>query len=295
MNTIKKISRVYTPQGQPGFLGQGHTARPVIQTDFSNSDPFILLMDDILDKKDDTPAGGPHPHAGFETVTLVVEGQFGEGSHKLKGGDFEMMTAGSGIVHTETIADPTKLRILQLWLNLPKKDRWTQPRIQTMRAEHVPTALIPGGRVSVYSGTLAGVTSPIQNYTPFILSQMELDAGAMLRETIPGDYTTFIYVLKGRVSVGGENVVVSRDQVGWFERSDNLKEDLQLDILENGTQLVLYAAQPQKHEIVSHGPFIADSMDEIKNLYAAYRRGTIQHVKELSEHQKIIYENVIVN
>ena len=178
----KKNLWVYTPQGQPGFLGQGHTARPVIQTDFSNSDPFILLMDDILDKKDDTPAGGPHPHAGFETVTLVVEGQFGEGSHKLKGGDYEMMTAGSGIVHTETIAEPTKLRILQLWLNLPKKDRWTQPRIQTMRAEHVPTALIPGGRVSVYSGTLAGVTSPIQNYTPFILSQMELDAGAMLRE-----------------------------------------------------------------------------------------------------------------
>jgi redox-sensitive bicupin YhaK (pirin superfamily) len=164
-----------------------------------------------------------------------------------------------------------------------------------MRAEHVPTALIPGGRVSVYSGTLAGVTSPIQNYTPFIFSQMELDAGATLRETIPGDYTTFIYVLKGRVSVGEENVVVSGDQVGWFERSDNLKEDLQLDTLENGTQLVLYAAQPQKHEIVSHGPFIADSMDEIKNLYAAYRRGTIQHVKELSEHQKIIYENVVVN
>jgi quercetin 2,3-dioxygenase len=288
-NTTKKISRVYTPQGEPGFLGQGHIARRVIQTDFSNSDPFIILMDDILDKKDDTPVGGPHPHAGFETVTLVLEGQFGEGPHKMKAGDFEMMTAGSGIVHTETIADPTKLRLLQLWLNLPQKDRWTEPRVQGMRAAHVPAAVIPGGRVNVYSGTFAGVTSPVRNHTPFILSLIEVDAGTSLRESIPGNYTTFIYVLKGSVSVGGETVV-NRDQVGWFERSDKLAEDLQLEALERGTQLVLYAAEPQNHPIVSHGPFIADSMDEIKDLYADYRRGRIRHIKDVSDDQKFIYE-----
>ena len=84
MNTIKKLHRVYSPPAHPGFLGQGHVARPVIQLDFSESDPFIMLMDDMLDKKDDTPAGGPHPHAGFETVTLVIEGEFGEGWHKMK-------------------------------------------------------------------------------------------------------------------------------------------------------------------------------------------------------------------
>jgi len=295
MNTSKRISRVYTPQGGPGFLGQGHIARPIIQTAFSDSDPFIFLMDDILDKKDYTPAGGPHPHAGFETVTLVMEGQFGEGSHKMNAGDFEMMTAGSGIVHTETIAAPTKLRILQLWLNLPKKDRWTQPRIQKMREMHVPTAAIPGGNVRVYSGTFARVTSPVQNHTPFILSQMELDAGTSMRESIPGNYSTFIYVLKGSVRVGEEKVIVNRDQVGWFERSGNLTEDLQLDVLERGTQLVLYAGEPQKHQIVSHGPFIADSMDEIKDLYADYRRGNIQHINDVSEDQKFIYDKVVQN
>jgi len=294
MNTIKKISRVYTPQGQPGFLGRGHIARPVIQTDFSDSDPFIFLMDDILDKKDDTPAGGPHPHAGFETVTLVLEGEFGEGSNKMKAGDFEMMTAGSGIVHTETITDPTKLRLLQLWLNLPKKNRWTQPRVQKMSAEHVPAAVIPNGKASVYSGTFAGVTSPVLNHTPIILSHIELDAGASLKEIIPGNYTTFIYVLKGSVRVGVENVVVNRDQVAWFERSTALTEDLQLEGQEPGTQLVLYAAEPQNHPIVSHGPFIADSMDEIKDLYAAYRRGTIQHIKDVGEDHKHVYDKVFV-
>jgi redox-sensitive bicupin YhaK (pirin superfamily) len=289
MNTIKKVSRVYTPQGQAGFLGQGHIARPVIQTDFSNSDPFIFLMDDILDKKDNTPSGGPHPHAGFETVTLVLEGEFGEGSHQMKAGDFEMMTAGSGVVHTETIAEPTKLRILQLWLNLPKKDRWTKPRVQRMKAEHVPTATIQGGSVRVYSGSFAGKTSPVQNHTPFILSRIELDAGASLRETIPGNYTSFIYVLKGSVKVGEENIVVNHDQVGWFECSGNSTEELQLDALENGTGLVLYAAEPQIHPIVSHGPFIADSMDEIQDLYTLYRRGKIQHINDVSEDQKFKY------
>ena len=294
MTSIRKIARVYTPQGEPGFLGQGHIARRVIQTDFLNSDPFIILMDDILDKKDDTPAGGPHPHAGFETVTLVIEGEFGQGSHKMKAGDFEMMTAGSGIVHTETIADPTKLRILQLWLNLPKEDRWTQPGVQKMRAEHVPEAAISSGRARVYSGTFAGVTSPVRNHTPFILSHIELDAGSSLRERIPGNYTTFIYVLKGSVSVGGESVV-NRDQVGWFERSGNLAEDLQLEALERGTQLVLYAAEPQNHPIVSHGPFIADSMDEIKDLYADYRRGKIQHINDVSDDQKFIYDKGVAH
>ncbi len=292
MNAVKKLSRIYTPQGQPGFLGPGHIARPLIETDFSNSDPFIFLMDDILDKKDNAPSGGPHPHAGFETVTLIIEGEFGEGSHKMKAGDFEMMTAGSGVVHTETIADPTKLRILQLWLNLPKKDRWTQPRVQRMKAAHVPVAKIPGGRVKVYSGSFGGITSPVQNYAPLILSHMELDAGASLRETVPGSYTTFIYVLKGSVSVGDENVVVNQDQVGWFERSVNSTEELQIEALKDGAELVLYAAEPQKHQIVSHGPFIADSMDEIKDLYADYRSGKIQHIQDVSEDRQFVYDKL---
>src|SRR5574337_2103867 len=96
MSIKRKLIQVDTPQGQPGFLGRGHVARPVIHKSFAESDPFIMLMDDMLDKKDDTPIGGPHPHAGFETVSLLIEGEMGE----MKGGDFQMMTAGSGVIHT---------------------------------------------------------------------------------------------------------------------------------------------------------------------------------------------------
>ena len=89
MSIKRRLVHIDTPQGQPGFLGRGHIARPVIQRSFSESDPFIMLMDDMLDKQDDEPAGGPHPHAGFETVSLLLEGEIGDDAHKMKAGDFK--------------------------------------------------------------------------------------------------------------------------------------------------------------------------------------------------------------
>src|SRR4030095_8589363 len=156
MSIKRRLIQVYTPQGEPGFLGRGHIARPVIQRSFAESDPFILLMDDMLDKKDNEPVGGPHPHAGFETVTLLLDGELGVGAHKMKGGDFQMMTAGSGVIHTETIDKILKIRLLQLWVALPKKDRWTMPRVQDMPLLHVPKKSEDGVEIRLYSGSLAG-------------------------------------------------------------------------------------------------------------------------------------------
>jgi redox-sensitive bicupin YhaK (pirin superfamily) len=139
MSHKRKLIRIDTPAAQPGFLGPDHIARPVISGSFSDSDPFIMLMDDMLDKKDNTPVGGAHPHGGFETVSLLLEGEIGDEAHKMKGGDFQMMTAGRGVVHTETIDRIVKMRLLQLWLNLPKSERWATPRLQDLPLEHVPT------------------------------------------------------------------------------------------------------------------------------------------------------------
>ncbi|RYY20753.1 MAG: pirin family protein, partial [Chitinophagaceae bacterium] len=116
----RKLVSTSTPKAQPGFLGAGHLASPVVMDDFSKTDPFIFLMDDVLDKKDTTPVGGPHPHAGFETVSLLLEGEIGDELHTMKKGDLQLMTAGSGIVHTETIDKIAKMRLMQLWLSLPK-------------------------------------------------------------------------------------------------------------------------------------------------------------------------------
>src|SRR5688572_18010716 len=194
LETMKsKVTTVYAPHAQPGFLGKGHTARPVVAVDFEQSDPFIMLMDDRLEKTDHTPVGGPHPHAGFETVTLVLAGEIGEGEHGLKSGDLEMMTAGSGIVHTETIAKPARMHILQLWLNLPKHERQAQPRVQQVRATHVPKKVVDGVSVKVYSGTFAGLTSPLKNHTPLILAELQMNPNAKIVTNLPADFSTFLY------------------------------------------------------------------------------------------------------
>jgi len=163
MATIKrKLIQAYSSPIERGFLGNGHLARAVIQVPYSQSDPFIALMDDILDKKDNSPAGGRHPHAGFETVSLLVDGKIGDMIESLKAGDFQIMTAGSGIVHTETIDQPTKGRLFQLWLNLPARDKMTEPKYQEFGPDRIPVATPADGvSVKVIAGEVGSVNGPI--------------------------------------------------------------------------------------------------------------------------------------
>jgi quercetin 2,3-dioxygenase len=275
MSIKRKLVHIDTPQDQPGFLGRGHLARPVIQRSCAESDPFIMLMDDMLDKKDNIPSGGPHPHAGFETVSLLIEGEMGE----MKGGDFQMMTAGSGIIHTETIDHPTKMRLLQLWLNLPKKDRWAPPRLQDLPAEQAPRRSENGVDIRLYSGELAGLTSPVQNYTPFIVADLKIKAGVTAVQQLPANFNTFLYVLDGNVFVGEEEAALQHDQVGWLDifNTDPTSE-LKLKAGEEGVRFILYAGKPTGDAIVSHGPFIGGSNEDILRLYSEYRGGEMRHI-----------------
>lgn len=284
----RKLIKVQTPPAQQGFLGPGHIARPVIQVDFSESDPFVMLMDDRLDKKDEEPSGGPHPHAGFETVTLLLEGELGDTVHTMRDGDLQMMTAGSGVVHTETIDKIMKMRILQLWLNLPKKDRWTLPRVQDIQASHVPLFSDQGVSVKVYSGSFAGVASPLQNYVPVIIADIQLKPGASTVQQLPASYSTFLYVVDGSVGVGEEKKRIQVDQVGWLDRHDeNESSELQLDGGESGGRVILYSGQPQGDPIVVHGPFIGDTEDDIRRLYRDFRQGKMDHITNVPAAQKI--------
>jgi redox-sensitive bicupin YhaK (pirin superfamily) len=289
MSIKRKLIKINTPEGQPGFLGAGHTARPVITGSFSESDPFIMLMDDILDKKDNEPVGGPHPHAGFETVSLLLEGEIGDDEHKMKGGDFQMMTAGSGVVHTETIDKIAKMRLLQLWLNLPKKDRAATPRVQDLPLEHVPALSKNGVHIKLYSGSLEGLVSPVKNYTPMIIADITIDARVTTVQQVPANYNTFLYVIKGSVKVGEDEKQLNQEQVGWLDLfGDNASSDLKLIAGEDGVRFVLYAGKPLGENIVSYGPFIADSSEDIKRLYQEYRDGKMKHISTVPESQKIL-------
>ena len=285
----RKLVKIDQPEAQPGFLGAGHLARPLISGKFSDSDPFIMLMDDMLDKKDNDPVGGPHPHAGFETVTLLLEGEIGDEAHKMTAGDFQMMTAGSGIVHTETIDKISKLRLLQLWLNLPKKDRWAKPRVQDLQSAHVPALSQDGVSIKLYSGSLAGLVSPVQNYTSLIVADITIEPGITTILQIPGNYNGFLYIIRGNVKVGDDATLLNKDQVGWLDvLNDTAQTDLVLTAGEEAVRLVLYAGKPTGENIVSYGPFIADTAQDIQRLYNDYRQGKMKHISTVPENQRIL-------
>jgi quercetin 2,3-dioxygenase len=286
----RKLVRKYKPAGNPGFLGAGHTARAVVQGEFGDTDPFILLMDDWLDKKTDEPAGGPHPHAGFETVSLLLEGEIGDEVHKMKGGDLQLMTAGSGVIHTETITGRTKMRLLQLWLNLPKKDRWTTPRVQDIAYDHVPSASSDGVEIKLYSGSLAGITSPVKNHTPLIIADISIQPAATTVLNIPASWSTFLYVLDGALLIGDEKKMLVHDEAGWLDRlTEEGESELILSAGKSGARFVLYSGQPQGDQIVSHGPFIGDTTDDINRLYREFRAGKMRHIATVPESRRIVW------
>src|SRR5438067_350765 len=177
MTTQRRIARVEdVPALAPGFAGPGHTAAPVISMEeFARTDPFIALMDDHLDIGD-RPVGGAHPHAGFETVTLLLDGAVYDRDEGgvIRAGEVQWMTAGRGIIHGENVGAMGKVRLLQLWLTLPKSERWTTPGFQDIRADAVPVRRESGVEVRLYSGRSGPYLSATRNHVPVTLAEITM-------------------------------------------------------------------------------------------------------------------------
>ena len=287
MSQERGISRVLNvPPAAPGFVGPGHLAAPVVSPEnFEMTDPFILLMDDHLDIGN-RPVGGPHPHAGFETVTLILDGAIfdrDEGG-TLNAGEVQWMTAGSGIIHSEDVRTKGKVRLLQLWLTLPKNKRWIAPESQTINANEVPVRSEHGAEIRVYSGSSVGLQSNTQNHVPVTMVEINLEPHASADLDIAASYNGFAFVIDGSVRIGGTEL--NTGQVGWLDRPTASGTSV-LRVLagESGARLVLYAGQPQGDPIVSYGPFIGDSKQDIARLFAEYQSGRFPRLSELKKQQ----------
>lgn len=280
--TISKITQSHWHQG---FLGTGHSASAVLDgMPYQDTDPFILFMDDKLNLPGGEPVGGAHPHAGFETLTLVLKGN----DKDWKTGGFELMTAGKGIIHTEEITSKQDLHILQVWLVLPPEKRWSQPFWQKILVEDVPKIETENYQILVYSGTSNGLTSPMQNHTPLMLVDFRMNNNQTISQKLPNNYNGLIYVLDGAVQVGNKTIIAG--QAGWL---DKVKEDGNSGITfaskSDNTHFILYAALVHNAPVISHGPFIGDTMEDIARLYKEYRNGEMPHLDNLPDNQKIEY------
>jgi redox-sensitive bicupin YhaK (pirin superfamily) len=286
MSQQRRIARVVTvPAPTPGFVGPGHLASQVIaDQDFTHTDPFIMLADDRLDIGEGQ-LGGPHPHAGFETVTLLLDGEIYDRDEGgvIKAGEVQWMTAGAGIIHGENMAARGKVRLLQLWLTLPKARRWMPPAFQDIHADAVPVRREPGVTVRIYSGASGSLRSSTRNQVPVTLAEFVLDAGASVDQDVPLSYNGFVYVLQGSVRIGADATPLATDQTGWLDRPDGEGTSvLRVTAGDGGARVVLYAGQPQGDAIVSHGPFIGDSQEDIVRLYTEYRAGRFERMSALA-------------
>jgi len=281
----RRISRIYNvPELAPGFVGPGHLAAPVISPeDFALNDPFILLMDDHLDIGD-RPLGGPHPHAGFETVTLLLQGSIydrDEGGF-IEAGEVQWMTAGRGIIHGENVGAKGKVRLLQLWLTLPKADRWTEPGFQTIHTDAVPVRRENGADVRIYSGGSGSLRSTTRNHVPVTITEITLEPHASIDQELPSSYNGFVFTLRGSIQAGADNTSLKTGQTGWLDRPQvDGASLLRVTAGEEGARLVLYAGQPQGDSIVSYGPFIGDSKRDIARLYTEFQSGQFVSLSEL--------------
>jgi quercetin 2,3-dioxygenase len=282
----RRIARkVTTPAPAPGFIGDGHTAVEVVLPNaLEASDPFVLLMDDRLEIHPRRRIGGAHPHAGLETVTLLLEGTvYDRDEGEVGEGDAIWMTAGRGIIHNEDVEASGHSRILQLWIRLPQRDRTMAPDFEVIRRATLPIWRGPGVEARLYSGATGDLRSPTRNRVPVTLVDVRLDPGVVFDQELPASYNGFLYVVEGRVSA---NVALAKGDVGWLEMlvgDSDQTTNLRLTAGETGARFVLYAGEPQYEPTVHHGPFVAGSQEEIVDYFRDFRAGKFESMSSLAK------------
>ncbi|MCI0574044.1 MAG: pirin family protein [Myxococcaceae bacterium] len=278
----RRLGRVRTLRAPArGQFGPDHTVVEVITHDeWEEADPFILLMDDRVDGR---LMAGPHPHAGFETVTFLVDGGLpaehqGEGA--LSPGDVEWTTTGSGIVHGPDAPIEGRMRALQLWLTLPKALRWTEPDHQFIRRGEALVRSEPGAEVRLYSGTTGSLVSPTRNRVPVTLVDVQLEPGADVTQLVSASHNGFLYVLDGEARIGVDRQPLTPGQVGWLERVSGEGETTLRIANERARpmRVLLYTGQRQNTPLAWYGPFIGDTRADLARSFERYRAGTFRRV-----------------
>ena len=227
---------------------------------------------------------GEHPHRGFETVSIVYAGEVSHRDSTGAGGtigpgDVQWMSAASGIVHEEFHSAAYAARggafeMIQLWVNLPARDKMTPPGYQSISAAQIPQVTLPGGAgtVRVIAGQYEDAEGPARTFSPMNVWDLRLQAWGVANLTLPAGHNTALFVLRGAIQVGGKTV--SEAELAVMEREG---DQLAFETLEETTLLLLNGA-PLNEPIVGYGPFVMTSEAEIRQAMNDYRAGRMGHI-----------------
>ena len=281
---MKKIIGLYTSP-RPHWVGDGFPVRTLFSYDNlgKHISPFLLL--DHAAPSEFAPTTerrgvGQHPHRGFETVTIVYQGELehrdstGSGG-KIGPGDVQWMTAASGIIHEEFHSEAFArqggfMEMVQLWVNLPAKDKMAPAGYQTLLKSDIPNIALKddAGRLRLIAGTFEGQQGPARTFTPIDVWDIRLNGGKSLTLDLHEGRNTAMVVLHGTVQAN-DRERIEAGQLALFDRAGN-----QLSLhASNDAVVLLLSGEPIDEPIVGHGPFVMNSEQEIHQAFSDFHSG----------------------
>lgn len=288
----KKIELIAAPK-PPHFVGDGFRVHNFIPSgyhlDMKRMDPFLML--DYNSKfhfsGTDTPRGvGVHPHRGFETVTIAYKGRVEHGDSAGGGGiigegDVQWMTAASGVLHkefheTEWAKEGGIFQMVQLWVNLPAKDKMSPPKYQAIKnSEMKKVDLGENVLIEVIAGDYNGEKGPASTFSPVNLMNAKLKKGGKANFSFPENFNTAALVIEGSIIVNGEEKVPT-DHFVLFE---NEGENFTLEASEDSVVLVI-SGEPLNEPIFPHGPFVMNTREEIIQAFDDFNTGKFGYLED---------------
>ena len=288
--TARSLSKVH-----PAFrddIADLTTRRPVPGHGLEQVDPFLFLNHHGPQTYAPDNGGlpfGPHPHRGFETVTFILTGNLAHhdsGGHEsvIEAGGVQWMTAGSGLIHAE-VSPPSfkqnggQLEILQLWVNLPGRLKMSAPAYTGLQKNDIPDLPIADGlgMLSLTSGAFDGVTGPIRSLTDVFMSTVRLTAGASVELPAPAHRNVLLYVVSGEVLIG--NVAIGQWHLVTMDDDGDV-----ISVTATADAFLLFGhADPIGEPVVSHGPFVMNTREEISDAIRDYQAGMFNGTGSLGE------------
>lgn len=279
MRTIKKLHKAEFSKIADLIT---YRALPTHSADMYALEPFIFLNHhgpQVYPPHNQGLPFGPHPHKGFETVTFILKGDIlhkdtkGHESIITEGG-IQWMTAGSGVVHSEVSSEEFKekggeVEILQLWVNLPAKLKKTQPNYIGIQKDSIRSIFSEDGKsiIHLISGSWNGTQAPLQSISDVTMTWIDFQSGGNLKITVDTSRTVFLYVVKGSLRING--TAAQMHDLAEFSHTGTL-----LDIEAYSDAVILFGhAPPNKEPIVARGPFVMNTMEEIREAYKEFDEG----------------------
>ena len=285
MSETRKIHRIVTGSHQVDGAGV-KLVRVIGHADVEEFDPFLMLdAFDSLNPADYIKGFPWHPHRGIETVTYLIAGDIEHGDslgnkgHILDGG-CQWMTAGSGIIHQEMPQPAERMLGLQLWLNLPRKNKWARPQYRDITETLIPKVQEENGTVGVISGTYGNVQGATQgDYVQALLLDVALKPGAEWFLPVDSASTLFIYIVEGGGYFDASSTRVESHRAVLFGDGD----EFAVRAGREGIRFVLFAGRPLRESIAWGGPIVMNTQEELQQAFADMDNGTFIRVTKTGE------------